>query len=46
MWMDEIQAEEIAAAIQAEFPDIPGIDKASASLLYGNESGITTLDIS
>lgn len=49
MWVlpgaTEEQGRAIIAAIEKKFPDFPIADRTAASLLFGNNSGITTLDL-
>lgn len=41
----EEQGRTIIAAIQEKFPDFPIADRTAASLLFGDESGVTTLNL-
>jgi hypothetical protein len=49
MWVlpgaTEEQGRAIIAAIEEKFPDFPVADRTAASLLFGDNSGITTLDL-
>jgi len=42
----EQQSRAIMAAIAEKFPEFPASDKSPASMLFGDESGITTLGLS
>jgi hypothetical protein len=44
--LNEEQANAIAAAVSKRFPEIPAPDLTPASVLFGDESGVTTIGIS
>ena len=44
--LNEEEANSVAAAISKQFPEIPAADRTPTSILFGDESGITTLGIS